>query len=129
MADDYEVGYGKPPKKHQFKPGQSGNRNGRPKGMKNLKTDIAEEASEMIEIKENGRHRKVSKQRAMIKSLYAKAIKGDVRASEQLIKYSKEYQETDTETGSEGGLGIDDHEIIENFIKRLRNKNQTEGDR
>jgi hypothetical protein len=29
---DYEVGYGKPPKKSQFKKGRSGNPNGRPKG-------------------------------------------------------------------------------------------------
>ena len=29
--DDYEVGYGRPPKKTQFKKGQSGNPKGRPK--------------------------------------------------------------------------------------------------
>ena len=28
---DYKVGYSKPPKKHQFKPGQSGNPAGPPK--------------------------------------------------------------------------------------------------
>ena len=30
-----EVGYGKPPKHSQFKPGQSGNPQGRPKGSRN----------------------------------------------------------------------------------------------
>ena len=31
----YEVGYGKPPKDTRFKPGQSGNPSGRPKGATN----------------------------------------------------------------------------------------------
>lgn len=31
MANDYEVGYGKPPKENRFKPGQSGNPRGRPR--------------------------------------------------------------------------------------------------
>jgi hypothetical protein len=30
MNKNYKIGYGKPPKEHQFRPGQSGNRNGRP---------------------------------------------------------------------------------------------------
>ena len=33
---DYEIGYGRPPKSTRFKPGQSGNTKGRPKGSTNL---------------------------------------------------------------------------------------------
>ena len=39
----YDVGYGKPPVEHQFKPGESGNVNGRPKGSRNRKRPSAEE--------------------------------------------------------------------------------------
>jgi hypothetical protein len=42
-SGDYQVGYGKPPKHTQFKPGKSGNPQGRPKGTKNLKTDLIAE--------------------------------------------------------------------------------------
>ncbi len=42
----YDVGYRKPPKHTRFKPGQSGNPRGRPKGTKNLKTDLIEELGE-----------------------------------------------------------------------------------
>lgn len=31
QEDEDAVGYRKPPKKHRFRPGQSGNRNGRPR--------------------------------------------------------------------------------------------------
>ena len=50
---DYEVGYRKPPKHTRFKPGQSGNLRGRPKGTKNLKTDLMEELGEKILIRGN----------------------------------------------------------------------------
>ena len=43
MGDEQPVGYGNPPKESRFKKGQSGNQRGRPKGSKNLKTDLAEE--------------------------------------------------------------------------------------
>ena len=85
MSDDYEIGYGKPPKASQFKPGQSGNPKGRPKGAKNLKTELQEELAERIRIKEGGRQKTVSKQRAILKSLAAKAAQGDTRASNILL--------------------------------------------
>ena len=34
-SDGYEVGYAKPPAENRFKPGQSGNPNGRPRGSRN----------------------------------------------------------------------------------------------
>lgn len=47
----YEVGKGKPPKEHQFKPGQSGNPKGLPKGTKHLSTWIQEMLNEEISFK------------------------------------------------------------------------------
>jgi hypothetical protein len=80
-----KVGYGKPPRSSQFKPGKSGNPKGRPKGSLNLATDLAEELSEKITVREDGHARRVSKQRALIKSLMAKALQGDVRANATIL--------------------------------------------
>lgn len=85
MSNDYEVGYGKPPEKTQWQKGRSGNPKGRPKGVKNLKTELLEEFLETIPVKEGGNRKMVSKQRAMIKSLMAKAVQGDARAASTLL--------------------------------------------
>ena len=45
---DYEVGYAKPPKDTRFKPGQSGNPRGRPKGARNKKTEIPRQNEERL---------------------------------------------------------------------------------
>lgn len=85
MPKDYDIGYRKPPKHTQFKPGQSGHPNGRPKGAKNLKTELMEELHEMIPIKEDGKAKTVSKQRAMLKALTAKALHGDTRSANIIL--------------------------------------------
>lgn len=86
MARSSDVGYRNPPQATRFKPGQSGNPKGRPKGTTNhLSTDLAAELGEQITVREGGRERRVSKQRALIKSLMAKALKGDVRATAAIL--------------------------------------------
>jgi hypothetical protein len=80
MARDYEVGYGKPPKTSRFKRGQSGNPKGRPKGRRNLATEFKTELSKLVTVRENGESRRVSKRVAILKSLLAKALSGDVKA-------------------------------------------------
>ena len=79
------VGYGSPPAHTRFKPGQSGNPRGRPKGTKNLKSDLLEELGERITLREGGQEVRVSKQRALIKSQVARALKGDSRAAGKLF--------------------------------------------
>lgn len=115
----YAVGYGKPPKHSQFKPGKSGNLKGRPKGAKNLKTELEEELHEKITIKESGKAKNVSKQRAMIKAMMAKAVKGDMKAATTLLNmFLKLVPESGEELEHEN-LSENDVQILENFKSRL----------
>jgi hypothetical protein len=50
-----------------------------------LATDLAAELNEQITVREDGKSRRVSKQRALIKSLMAKALQGDVRANAAVL--------------------------------------------
>jgi Family of unknown function (DUF5681) len=125
-AADYEVGYSRPPKRTRFKRGHSGNPNGRPKGTQNLKTDLMQELSERISINEGGKPKKLSKQRALVKSLTAKAIKGDARAIGILINLMVRVlalveQETEADV-----VSPEDMAILENFIARRSGANRHE---
>jgi Family of unknown function (DUF5681) len=114
----YKVGYGKPPKATRFKKGKSGNPSGRPKGSLNLATDLTAELGEHITIREDGRPRKVSKQRALIKSLMAKALQGDVRATASLLAL---YARVITEPPPDDNQPIDADElqVLKRFAPRL----------
>lgn len=122
MSKEYEVGFKKPPKHTQFQPGQSGNPKGRPKGTKNFRTDLEEELQTKIVIKEGGKPLHVSKQRALLMSMLAKAIKGDVRAANTLTNLILKVL-PEEETGATGGeLKSEDISILKAYEAQILGK-------
>ena len=121
MGDEQPVGYGNPPKESQFKKGQSGNRRGRPKGSKNLKTDLTEELQTQIKVREGPRAIKISKQRAIVKTLIAKTLAGDARAVITLTKLMCRVLDLGdgAANSDEEPLSSDESETLEMFRERL----------
>lgn len=85
----YEVGYAKPPTDTRFKPGQSGNPRGRPKGSKNkrpglheerLKDIILDEAYRGITVRDGERNVTMPMAQAIVRSMAVNAAKGQHRA-------------------------------------------------
>jgi len=116
---DYVVGYKRPPEATRFRKGQSGNPAGRPKGTRNLKDDLADELRETILVREGEQTKKISKQRAFLKSLMARALKGDTRAIATLLNtvlrvFNMEEPLTETRE-----LSVDEKELIEVLETRL----------
>jgi hypothetical protein len=118
-SDDSKVGYKKPPKHTQFKKGQSGNPNGRPKGTKNLTTDMKEELNEQVIITEGGRDTQHSKQRVIVKRTVQKAINGDMRAVEIVIKMNAQHSDSDSEEVGSERLSPDDQDIIDRYFSEV----------
>lgn len=57
---EYDVGRNKPPKEHQFKPGNNANPKGRPKGSKNLATILKEKLDKTLRVNWQGKSQKMS---------------------------------------------------------------------
>ena len=115
---DYEVGFGKPPKASQFKPGQTGNKKGRPKRSRNFKTELREEVNELISITEGGNTRKIPKIRAYIKRMSELALKGDPRAAKIVLDWVQQYLAVEEAEHQTKGLSEEDNAIIENLLGR-----------
>src|SRR6266851_783466 len=117
QQEDDKVGYRKPPARTRFQPGKSGNPNGRRKGSVNLKTDLRSELSERIHIREGERSLRVSKQRAMLKAMVAKALKGDARAATVVLMLVGRLFEPEL-AEEVPALTSDDQAILERFLAR-----------
>jgi phosphoenolpyruvate carboxylase len=114
--NDYEVGYGKPPKEHRFKKGRSGNPKGRPKGALNIASVIDRVLQEKVVINENGERKTISKLEASIKQLVNKAASGDMRAFQQLpalARYAEGVKEAAERHRKRPVEDMTDEELIE----------------
>ena len=72
---DYDVGYGKPPKAHQFKKGSSGNPAGAPSKRKRKPIDVAAILNEPLAVKTSGVHRKMPAFEVGVRRLIERALK------------------------------------------------------
>lgn len=117
----YDVGYKKPPKHTQFKKGKSGNKKGRPKGARGLKTDLQAELGERITINENGKSLTLTKQQLMIKQLTNAALKGDLRAIQKLSDLALTLLGPDDhQPETEQRLPDEDEAILDAFVAQRK---------
>jgi hypothetical protein len=88
----YEVGYGRPPAKHRFPKGVSGNPKGRTKGTQNFATLFMKAMTKSVTITENGKRKKISKLEAAVTQLANDAARGDKKAIQLAVALLQMYE-------------------------------------
>ncbi len=117
--DDYEVGYGKPPKNTQFTKSRSGNPKGRPKGSNNFGTDVKRALKAPVRLTKDGSPRTISTQEAALLRLREKALKGDARALDRLLVLAQVYNDEQLVKDASQQITAKDAEILEAYSERL----------
>jgi hypothetical protein len=113
-ADDDDVGYGKPPRAHQFKPGTSGNPRGRPKGAKSEATILQDLLQQKIGLNERGKTRKITLHEAILRRIAEDCLKGNTKSAAFLLN---RYHVMTISEPEEAGLSEDEKIVLETYLK------------
>jgi hypothetical protein len=87
------IRYGEPPKATQFKPGQSGNPRGRPKGSRTISAILREVIGQKIAVTEGGKTRRLQALEVM-RRLVNEAMRSDPKAIKLLLSLVERYGES-----------------------------------
>ena len=94
--DDYEIGYGKPPKTTRFKKGQSGNPRGRPKKLASTVAEqVARLMGEQYSARINGEVISMTGEEMIARRLMENALKGDAKAFEKVHQLKTQHAEAE----------------------------------
>lgn len=106
-AADYDIGYKKPPKSGQFKPGQSGNPKGRPKGAKGLNTIVREIMTEKVLVRTPRGTKKITKLEALVRKTAEGAFGDSQRDRQRMFEYAARALSDDPAAASRTGANDD----------------------
>jgi hypothetical protein len=123
-AEEYRVGPGRPPKEHQWKPGQSGN----PKGAKRKKRSLIPELkdqfervfSQKLKVTQGDRQRFITRWVAGLEQLSIQFAKGDRHARRDVLYFAERLGiDLLTPTKSSDETVSADHEaILDAYVER-----------
>lgn len=105
MSESKMVGYGRPPTQNQFRKGQSGNPRGRPRNRhRGIPHDVV--LGQMVTLREDGRHRRVTAAEAFLLQLTQKGLAGDSAAARASLEAIEKARATRTKQYTSVGTMI-----------------------
>jgi hypothetical protein len=120
-----DVGYGRPPRANQFKPGESGNPKGRPKGAKSAETILGELLQQKISLNERGRTRRITVLEGILRRIAEDCLKGNTKSAAFLLNRLQTMSSDETD---ESGLNEDEQTVLETYLKKFQSNPDPEKD-
>ncbi len=115
-AASYDVGYRRPPVHSRFKPGQSGNPRGRPKGSKGVDQALRQALDRRVPDPRTGGRRKISMLEVIVEGLVLGAAKRDPRMLRLLIGLVDRCAPSEGPRAEPQDLEATDRDILEEYI-------------
>jgi hypothetical protein len=116
----YKVGNKKPPKKFQFKPGESGNKAGRPKGSKSFEAKVQKELEKKVTVNKNGKSVKMSKLDVGVTRLVDRFMTGDLKSTAIIIGLGKRNEKSKSGDEAADDVATPDEATLEFIFERLK---------
>jgi hypothetical protein len=104
----YAVGYCRPPIETRFQKGKSGYPAGRPKGRRNVKSELKEIARRNVKIRDGDKEREMSLLAANFFAHAIKGAKGDVRSTTLVLNLADRVGLMNSEDGADNRLWCED---------------------
>jgi hypothetical protein len=120
MSDDDIARQRRPPPKGQFRPGQSGNPKGRPKGSRNIRTYVVKLLDAKIPVIEGGKTKKISRAEAIAIQYVNLAAKRDPKSLAAVLNMTREFDDAIKEGRPNALMRLEDEEVMQEMISRIR---------
>jgi len=112
-----DVGYGKPPRSRQFKPGQSGNPKGRPKGAKSAAAILLKILNHKIELRQNGKVRTITVLEGILHKLAEDSLRGNTKSAAFVLNQLAAIAPT---SSAESEVNPDDKAVLDAYLRNFQ---------
>jgi hypothetical protein len=116
----YAVGDKHPPKHSRFRPGQSGNPAGRPKGSANLRTRVTQQLQKLVTVTKNGKPVKMPRAEVIATKLVEASMQGDLKAAKLVLQLDQEVQGHAASETALADLTFPDNDMLKQIGARLK---------
>ena len=113
----YSIGYRRPPKATQFKPGESGYPKGRPKGTRPIGAVLQEIIGRKVTITENGKSRRLGVLEVALRQLVNDAVRGNPKALTLMLSLIDRYGDSPATKIKLGEMLAEDKIILAEYLQ------------